>query len=140
MLDAPELADAIQRVGTVLRFDSRLPDTVREIAILATAGAVACGYEWNYHAPIAEAAGVPVEAIAATRPGAPIEDIGDPAATVIALCRALATHAAPDPALLDAAVARLGRAGATEIMAIAGYYGLLAHFIRWAGFDERFAG
>jgi len=139
MLDAPPLAEAIQQVGAVLRFSSTLPDALREIAILATAGAIGCGYEWNYHAPIARAAGVSETVIAATLPGAgPLP--ADPAESVIiALCRAMAEAAAPGPELLAEAIERFGRTGASELIAVAGYYRLLAGFIKAGGFDQSFA-
>lgn len=139
MLDAPLLAEAIQNVGAAIRFSSTLPDALREVAILATAGAVRCGYEWNYHAPIARAAGVGEEVIAATLPDAPPTAVEEPAATVIALCRALVTTGEAGPTELAAAVERLGRTGATELVAIAGYYRLLAGFIKAGGFDQLFA-
>lgn len=138
MLDAPSLAEAIQAVGAVLRFCSILPDAEREIAILATAGAVRCGYEWNYHAPIARVAGVAEAVVAATLPGGS-GAVEEPAATLIALCRGIAGAGESDPAQLAAAVERFGRAGATEIVAIAGYYRLLAGFIKAGGFDQPFA-
>ncbi|KQX17588.1 MULTISPECIES: carboxymuconolactone decarboxylase family protein [unclassified Sphingomonas] len=139
MLDAPLLAEAIQNVGAVIRFSSALPDALREIAILATAGAIRCGYEWNYHAPIARAAGVAEDVIAATLPDAPPMAAGELAAIVIALCRALALAGEAGPAELAAAVERLGRTGATELVAIAGYYRMLAGFIKAGGFDQLFA-
>jgi 4-carboxymuconolactone decarboxylase len=138
MLDAPLLAEAIQNVGEVIRFWSTLSDADREIAILATAGAVGCGYEWNYHAPIARAVGVAEDVIAATLPDG--RDVAaQPAATVIALCRDVAGSGEAQPGSLAAAVERLGRTGATELVAIAGYYRLLAGFIKAGGFDQVFA-
>lgn len=139
MLDAPALAEAIQQVGAVLRFSSTLPDAAREIAILATAGSIGCGYEWNYHAPIARAAGVPEAVIAATLSGAEAVP-GDPdAAAIIALCHAMAEAAAPGDGALREAIERFGRTGASELIAIAGYYRLLAGFIKAGGFDQSFA-
>ncbi|MCM8732260.1 carboxymuconolactone decarboxylase family protein [Hephaestia sp. GCM10023244] len=139
MLDAPRLADAIQEVGVVLRFHSSLPDTLREVAILATAGAVNCGYEWNYHVPLARRAGVPAAAIAATRTGARATELEKPTTTVIAFCRAIATHGQAPPALFAAMIAQVGRTATTELIAIAGYYALLANFIKAAGADEAVA-
>lgn len=139
MLDAPDLAEAIQTVGATIRFRSTLPDALREVAILATAGAIPCGYEWNYHAPIAEAAGVPASVIAATRPSARGTTISGPEGTIITLCSELLAQAQASPGTLALAVDQIGRTGATEVIAIAGYYALLANFIRSAGHDEPFA-
>ncbi|MBC2778879.1 IclR family transcriptional regulator domain-containing protein [Parasphingopyxis marina] len=139
MLDAPQLTETIQEVGAALRYSSALPDDLREIAILTTAGAVECGYEWNYHASIATAAGVVDTILQATRPGALCQNADEPAATVIELCQAVVDTGEAPPHLLGPAVDRLGRREATEIVAIAGYYALLASFIKSAGFDEPFA-
>jgi len=139
MLDAPHLTRVIQEVGATIRYRSTLSDALREIAILATAAAIPCGYEWNHHAPIARAAGVPAELLTAIRPGAPARGIAGAEGAVIALCREIVAHALASPETLARAVDLLGRTGASEVIAIAGYYPLLANFIRCAGYDEPFA-
>ncbi|MBT2187333.1 carboxymuconolactone decarboxylase family protein [Sphingobium nicotianae] len=138
MLDAPHLARVIQEVGAVIRFGSTLPDAQREIAILATAGAARCGYEWTYHAPAARAAGVPEATIAAAHPDAQAHAPSEPDATIIALCRELIAHNVASPTTLASAIDQIGRTGASECVAIAGYYALLANFIKTAGFDQPF--
>ena len=138
MLDSPPLTLAIQEVGAMIRFGSTLPDAQRELAVLATAGAVGCGYEWNYHAPIGRAAGLTPAAIAATLPDASADQVGGPDATLIGFCRALAARNA-DIGQVAEAVTLFGRTGATEIIAIVGYYALLASFIKLGGFDRPFA-
>lgn len=137
MLDIPGLALAIQEVGAKLRFGSTLPDDLREIAILATGAAMQCGYEWNFHAPIAVAAGVEAATIAATR-DTQAGPVSEPGASVIALCREVVETGAASPAMLARAIELTGRTGASELIAIAGYYSLLANFIRSGGFDEAF--
>jgi 4-carboxymuconolactone decarboxylase len=138
MLDAPHLAVVIQEVGAAIRFGSTLPDALREIAILATAGAVRCGYEWNHHAPIARLAGLSDGLLDATRPDARTPAPSEPEATIIALCRELVADNVAKPATLAAAIDQLGRTGASECVAIAGYYALLANFIKTGGFDQPF--
>ncbi len=139
MLDAPSLAEAIQAVGAVIRYGSTLPDELRELAILTAAVAVECGYEWNHHAPIALKAGVPPATLAALRTGEGLETLAEPGASVIALCREVVTNGAASQESLKQTVDQLGRTAATEIVAIAGYYPMLANFIKTAGFDEAFA-
>ncbi len=138
MLDAPHLARVIQDVGATIRFGSTLPDALREIAILATAGAVRCGYEWNHHLPIARTAGLSEAVIDATRPDGASIAPSEPEATIIALCRELIADHQASPTTLAAAVDQLERTGASECVAIAGYYALLANFIKTAGFDQPF--
>lgn len=135
MLDRPALAEAIQQVGATIRFSGILADAQRELAILATAGAVGCGYEWQYHAPIAETAGLQRLAIQATLDETLIPRVAASDALIIRLCRSVAlTRSAPDT-VLDDAIASLGRAETAELIAIAGYYGLLASFIIIGGHD-----
>jgi 4-carboxymuconolactone decarboxylase len=139
MLDAPSLAEAIQAVGAVIRYGSTLPDPLRELAILTTAVTVDCGYEWNHHAPIALAAGVSPATLEAVRTGEGAENLAEPGASVIALCREVVTNGQASRETLATIVDQLGRTAATEIVAIAGYYPLLANFIKSGGFDEEFA-
>lgn len=138
MLDAPALAEAIQGVGVAIRFDGNLAETQRELAILATAGAVQCGYEWNYHAPIAERVGVSPLLIALTLAKDIPEAIDPLAATIIRLCRDIVINRRAPDDLIERAIQLFGRSGTTELIAIAGYYGLLASFIILGGHDQPF--
>lgn len=139
MLDSPPLAEAIQAVGATIRYGSTLPDPLRELAILATAVAIDCGYEWNQHAPIALAAGVSPEALEAVRKGEGARVLAEPEASVVALCGEIVANGRASPPSLAKIGGLLGRTAATEIVAIAGYYPLLANFIKSGGFDEPFA-
>lgn len=134
MLDTPDLALAIQAVGSALRFSGVLPADLREIAILSTAAAFGSGYEWDYHVPIACAAGVPDAVIAAAagqgEPGA------GAAGLVIGLCRRAVTTREIATADLDALAAATSRAAASEVVAIIGYYQMLALFLAAARFDH----
>ncbi len=138
MLDAPGLAEAIQSVGAAIRYRSTLPDDLRELAILTAAARANCGYEWNHHLPIGMAAGLPHAAIAAARSGAASEAPAPRQAAVISLCLEAFAGGKASSGTLAVAIEELGRTGATEVVAIAGYYPLLAGFIRTAGFDEDF--
>ncbi|MCB1503001.1 MAG: carboxymuconolactone decarboxylase family protein [Bauldia sp.] len=137
MLDSPGLAHAIQGIGAALRFSGALADDLREIAILAAAGAFGSGYEWGYHEPIARRAGVSEAAIAAARAG-DVSSLGggDIAAAIITVChRAVRNRRVPREALALIST-RLGRAAATEVVAIAGYYPMLALFLDAANLDH----
>jgi 4-carboxymuconolactone decarboxylase len=68
LLHTPEIARRVAHVGAYVRFESSaLTGPQRELAILATARAMDCRYEWAAHAPLARKAGVRDEAIAAIR-------------------------------------------------------------------------
>jgi 4-carboxymuconolactone decarboxylase len=128
MLDAPQLADAIQSVGATLRFAGGLPPALRETAILATAAAFGAPYEWDHHLPIAREAGVSEAVIAAASAGR--TDTPDALANrVIAVCRGAVLQRQVPVEALAAIAQALGRQAATEIVAIAGYYPLLGLFL-----------
>lgn len=143
MLDAPEIADAIQSVGAAIRFGGALPDDRREVAILAAAAAYGSGYEWEYHLPIARRLGVSQAVISAACSGdiRSLEGEEPPEmAAIIGFCRAAIAENRADPVHLATLGATLGRAGASEVVAIAGYYPLLALFLAAAGLDHPVGG
>lgn len=122
----PELADRIQQVGEYLRFHANLPDRLRELAILATARFFTAQFEWFAHRPIAEKSGLSpaiIEAIArreVPRFTDPDEELVYAVATTLHRVHEL------DDALYDRALARLGEARLVELVAVVGYYSLVA--------------
>jgi 4-carboxymuconolactone decarboxylase len=129
MLDRPLLADAIQQVGAMIRFSGVLSDADRELAILATAGTVGCRYEWDYHAPIGVKAGLADEAIRATLDGIDPKHAGSRWATIVRFCRAVVRDRKDSDVSVADMIALLGKEQTSEIIAICGYYALLASFI-----------
>lgn len=125
LMSRPELASCVAAVGQILRFHGELPGDLREVAILATANARECSYEWQYHVPLARAEGVGTSFIAELRQGREIK-APTPEALIFAyvteLCRANrvtdATH--------DALAAAIGPAAVLELSALVGYYTMLA--------------
>jgi 4-carboxymuconolactone decarboxylase len=136
MLDAPRLADAIQAVGIAIRFSGAAPDALREIAILATAAAFGSGYEWSHHEAIARSLGVPQPHIEATRLGATDKVEDEATRLVIVLCRAAVLEKKIRQGELARLVGLVGRAVASEVVAIAGYYPMLALFLSAANLDH----
>ena len=74
LMRSPGLLARVQKVGEYLRFESALPDRIKELAILVVARHWDQGYEWSFHLPLALKAGVTretAEAIAAGRRRSP---------------------------------------------------------------------
>src|SRR5256712_9896103 len=67
LFHSPEVAKRAAHLGAYIRFESSLAGAERELAILATARAMDCRYEWAAHVPLARKAGVRLEAITAIR-------------------------------------------------------------------------
>lgn len=136
MLDVPDLAHAIQSVGAAIRFSGALPAPLREVAILATAAAFGSGYEWDYHLPIARDLGVAEATIAAARSGQPSEAATPAEQAIVALCRNAVLNSRVDQDRLKELVDDIGAAAASELVAIAGYYQLLALFLAAGALDH----
>jgi 4-carboxymuconolactone decarboxylase len=127
LLRSPELARRVAHLGAYVRFESSaLTPTQRELAILATARAMDCRYEWAAHVPLARKAGVRDEAIAAIgERRAPAGLTPDEAAIVTYVTQLLLDHRVDDAAFA-AARERLGDPRLVELTASAGYYAMIA--------------
>jgi 4-carboxymuconolactone decarboxylase len=126
LMHNPALAGRIQALGEHLRFGTGIAQDLVEIAVLVTARRWTCQYEWVAHSRIARKEGTPeaiIEAIAANRRPDPMTP--DQALIFDVAMAAHATGELPD-ALFDAAVARFGRAGVLDLLALCGYYAMLA--------------
>lgn len=132
LLRSPELLTRTQRLGEYIRYQSVIPQRLRELAILATARFWQQGYEWATHAPIAARCGIPqawIDAIGADQE--PV-DADSEALTVLQFCGALHRTHRVDDALYQRALAQLGEAGVVELSALCGYYALLAMLLNVA--------
>ena len=136
MLDVPDLAQAIQSIGAAIRFSGALPAPLREVAILATAAAFGSGYEWDYHLPIARDLDVAEATIAAAGSGLPSDAATPEDQAIIALCRDAVLNSQVDQDRLKELVDYVGAAAASELVAIAGYYQLLALFLSAGALDH----
>jgi 4-carboxymuconolactone decarboxylase len=130
MLRAPRSGAALQGVGAALRYRSVLPERLRELATLLVAAHHRSAYEWHAHAPLAAAAGLPEELVAAVRTGGAVEP-ADPAerAAAAAVGQLLETGDLDDETWA-AATGALGEAGAVELTTLVGYYSMLAMQLR----------
>ncbi len=125
-LRSPTLADRAQKLGEFCRYNSSLPPQLSELAILVTARHWRAQYEWFAHAKIASEAGVADEVIEAIRTGGTPE-VADPGqALVYDFAREYYATSRVGEATYARAVAQLGEPGVVDLVAIMGYYGLVA--------------
>ena len=69
LLHSPELADRFQHLGALLRFETSLPNRLKELAILVTARRWNSQVEWYVHSQTALKLGLKDTVIAAIREG-----------------------------------------------------------------------
>lgn len=126
LLHSPGLADNVQKLGAFLRFGSALPGNLREIAVLATSRFWQAEFEWYAHAPIAREEGVSEAVVEAIRRGEE-PDFADAAeAAVWRFTTMLHETRSVDDATYRSTRALLGQEALTDLIAVAGYYTLLA--------------
>src|SRR4051812_37757450 len=126
LLHNPALAERVQALGEYLRFQTRLPNTLIELAILVIARHWSCRHEWYAHEKLARKAGLDgaiIDAIAERRVPQPMTP---PEALVHRFCNEAIAGGEPSEAAFDDAVQAFGRDGVLDLLALCGYYSLLA--------------
>ena len=132
LLRSPELMSPLQKVGEYLRFRCQLDRRIAEMATLIAARHWTQLYEWNAHHPLALKAGLKADIADAIAQGrrptgmAPDEEI-----VYDLLTEALHNKCVSD-ATYDRALRQFGEQNLVDLLAIAGYYALLAMLLNVA--------
>lgn len=125
-LHSPELLSRGEKLGLYARYQSSLPPRISELCILIMASHWKCAGEWIDHEAIAISQGVDPKALDALRRGAPAQfGKEDEIATYELAQELLATREVSD-ATYAKAKAALGERGVLDIVAVFGYYSLIA--------------
>ena len=127
-----ELARRIQALGEYLRWKTRLPPRIVELAVLVTARRWSCQHEWFVHSELARKAGLPEDVISAIREGREPPLSGDDA-LIYAFCREAHATGKVGDAAFERVVQRYGRDGALDLLALNGYYSMMAMVLNSAG-------
>jgi 4-carboxymuconolactone decarboxylase len=130
MLLSPPIGNAVQGLGAALRFETRLTDRERELAILLVAHRWQSPFERTAHEAIARKVGVSDDEIECLSRGETpsLDDDGERA--VVALTRELVETWNVTDASYARAVDALGTARVYELTTIVGHYSLLALHLR----------
>ena len=126
LLNSPEVAGRAAHLGAYLRFESTLPDADKELAIITAAREFDCDYEWGAHAVLAQKSGVRNEAISIVANKGDIAGLNESEALIVSYGREILVDHRVSKATYDAAIAKYGEQGVTELTATFGYYGMLA--------------
>jgi 4-carboxymuconolactone decarboxylase len=123
MLLTPAIGEALQELGSAVRYRGALPDRSREIAILVVAHHWRSAFEVQAHEAVGRAAGLDDEEIAALR-----DERHDelPERLVADTAYALAARGDLDDAEYVRAVEAIGEDGLFELSTLVGYYATLA--------------
>lgn len=135
MLQVPHLGEPLEALGAAVRFDTQLPDRLREVAVLTVAAVTGSEFEWWAHERVAREVGLADDELDAVRaldlaahPGA------DPAEVVVQRVAArLAAREPLDDAAYEVAASTLGEQGLLELVVLVGYYAMLAQMMEVFG-------
>jgi 4-carboxymuconolactone decarboxylase len=130
MLFSPAVGHALQALGGALRYQGTLPGRLRELAVLEVAVVRSCTFEWLSHAPLAQAAGLSADDIAALKRSDEGSGLTPTERLVRRLTRDLLTSRDLTDEQVEAAKDALGVDGACELLFLVGYYDLLALSMR----------
>ena len=133
LLHHPALAGKIQALGEELRWKSKLPKRLLELAVLVTARRWTCQHEWFMHEKLAREAGLDATIIAAVAERVSPKDMPEEEASVHAFCAEAHASGRVSDATFEAVKSRFGLDGALELLVACGYYSLMAMVLNTAG-------
>lgn len=126
LLYAPEVAVRTVNLSDYLRFDSALPQAMRELAIITAARGFDCEFVWAAHVPAALQAGISQGVVDVVGSFGDLGGLTEQEAAVVRLGRELVGgHQVSQPAY-DAVRAQFGDRGLVELTALMGYYLMIA--------------
>lgn len=130
MLVSPDVGAALQELGAAIRYKSALTARAREIAILELSSLRRSAFEWYAHERVGKQAGLTDAEIAALLAGdaAPTFDASE--ALVRELVRTLVRERDLDDVTFARAAKTLGDRVLMDVIALVGYYDLLALSLR----------
>lgn len=130
MLYSPAIGQALQALGSALRFGGSLAARTRELVICAVAVALDSDYEWYSHSRVATGAGVSTAELESLSNGEVPRTLSNAEKTALRLASALLAGHGVDDKVHSDALQHYGHAGITELSVLVGYYqtltGLLA--------------
>jgi 4-carboxymuconolactone decarboxylase len=126
LLRSPELMNLVQRMGLYLRYKSAIGNRLSEFVILLVSRRWTQRVEWQIHEPIAVQAGIAPRVVKAIAEGRrPASMAGDEAVVYDFLDELNANQCVSD-VTYERALELLGAQGVIDLIAINGYYTLLA--------------
>lgn len=126
LLNSPELATLVERLGVYVRYECRVPERLRELAIVIVAARWQADYEWFAHAGLAVRQGHSEKVLSVIAAGQP-PTFDDPADRATHdYCKQLLWDGRVEETVYGAAEAELGREALVDLTGLLGYYTLLA--------------
>ncbi len=126
LLNSPQAAGHLTSMGAQLRFQSAMPDSLKELAIILVAREWNSGIEWTGHSAAAARAGISDEAIESIRTWQAPEGLSGDEATVARFVHESLRDKEVSDEAFAAAEELLGVQGAVDLTLTVSYYTALA--------------
>jgi 4-carboxymuconolactone decarboxylase len=125
LLNSPDLAGRIAHTGSYVRFESTLPDRLRELAALAASTEIGNSYERGIHTRDCQNLNVDAALIEAVVNGQPVDAFPAADTLPVRCARELLRDHRLSLATFEEARQQLGDQGVTDLVANIGYYTML---------------
>jgi 4-carboxymuconolactone decarboxylase len=122
LLHNPRAAGYLTSLGAQLRFQSAMPDDLKELAILLVAREWNSAIEWTGHAVLAARAGVSAASIEAIRTGKAPEALTEPEQVIARVVHQLLRQKDVSEDLFAAAQELVGTRGVVDLALTCSYY------------------
>ena len=137
MLSSPQVGDRLQALGAALRYESGLPDRVREAIILVVAAHHGSAFERYAHEATGRQVGLTSRELEILRDARPANVFTEPAEqSAVDAAHQLLTRGDCDDDCFAALDRHYGKDGVFEIATLVGYYSLLAMQLRLFRADQ----
>jgi 4-carboxymuconolactone decarboxylase len=133
LIHNPELARRLQKLGEHLRWEGKLPPRLKELAVLVTARRWTCQHEWVMHSKLALEGGLARETVEAIAANAEPKNLSDEEKAVYSFCREVHASGRAGEEVFLFIKDRFGLDGVLELIALNGYYTLMAMVLNTAG-------
>ena len=122
LLHSPQATGYLTSLGAQLRFQSALPDNLRELAIILVAREWNSAIEWTGHAALAARAGVSPASIEAIRTGKAPAGLTEPEQVIARFVHQLLRHKEVSDEVFAAAHQPVGTRGVVDLALTCSYY------------------
>ena len=129
LLHSPDLAARVADTGAYVRFNFDMPNSLKEVVILATAKEVNNQYEFTAHARLARQAEVSEDTIRAIARGTAPQGLSGDEELLVRYTQQLLRDRKISDETFAAAKSRLGERGVVDLTALIGHYLLVAQIL-----------
>ncbi|PKB72484.1 MAG: hypothetical protein BZY87_00075 [SAR202 cluster bacterium Io17-Chloro-G6] len=128
-INSPEMAKRRNHLTSYLRYETKFPKRIQELAILTAARAMDCQYVWNAHAPAARKEGVADVLVDAIRDRRPLPDMAADEEAIVNYGNEFYKTHKVTKATFDAALKQFGAQHLVELTALMGHYAQTSFFL-----------